>query len=120
VVILRDEGSVFEAPLDEVWRFLGSGGPRARAHHHRNERRQPLPENSATYSWEQDFPGQPVRFTMRWVAFVPLGIAYEVLAGPFEGSKFFLNYTPSGLRTEVSAFGEFTSKTIPPSSSRQP
>lgn len=59
------------------------------------------------------FPGKPTRFTTRWGAFVPLGIACDGLAGPFEGSKFFLYYTPSIPRTGVSVVGEFTSKTIP-------
>jgi hypothetical protein len=113
MVFLRDEGDVFEATLDEVWRFVGSGEPHSRAHEHRGVRRHRLSENSATYSWVQDFGGRPARFTMRWVAFVPRGVAYEVLAGPFEGSKFFLYYTPNGSRTGVSVVGEFTSKTIP-------
>jgi len=73
-----------------------------------------LSENSGTYSWVQDFGGQPARFTMRWTTFIPLGIAYEVLAGPFSGSQFFLYYTPRGSQTGVTVVGEFTSGTLPP------
>jgi hypothetical protein len=52
---------------------------------------------------------------MRWTSFAPLGLAYDVLEGPFAGSKFFLYYTPRGERTEVAIVGEFTSPTIPAS-----
>jgi hypothetical protein len=107
VVFLRDEGSSFAVPLDEVWRYLGSGPPHSRAHRHRRVRRRRAGPRSGTYSWEQEFEGRPARFTMRWHAFAPLGIAYEVLAGPFRGSQFFLTYVPRGRRTGVSVVGEF-------------
>jgi hypothetical protein len=113
MVFIRDEGDEFEASLDEVWAFIGSGPPHSEAHHHHDVRREPVASNSGVYSWMQEFRGGPVRFTMRWVAFAPVGVAYEVLAGPFEGSKFFLYYTPRGARTRVSVVGEFASKTIP-------
>ena len=114
MVFLRDEGGVFEATLEEIWKFLGSGAPHSDAHHHREVRREILSENSGTYSWVQEFGGLSVRFTMRWVAFVPVGLAYEVLEGPFAGSKFFLYYTPNGVRTGVTVVGEFMSTSIPP------
>ena len=50
---------------------------------------------------------------MRWRSFPPLGIAYEVLDGPFSGSRFFIVYEPRGSSTGVSVYGEFTSPTIP-------
>ncbi|MGA9838822.1 MAG: hypothetical protein WBF81_03700 [Thermoplasmata archaeon] len=112
VVFLRDEG-VFDAPIAEVWRLLGSGAEHERSHRHREVRREVAGENSGVYSWVQPFRGAPVRFAMRWTAFVPLGLAYEVLEGPFSGSRFFLSYRPDGTRTEVSVVGAFTSPTLP-------
>jgi len=50
---------------------------------------------------------------MRWRSFHPLGIAYEVLEGPFTGSRFFIVYEPRGPSTGVSVYGEFASPTIP-------
>ena len=113
-IFLRDDG-VFDAPLDEIWRFFGSGGEHERAHGHRGVRRKTLGENSGEYSWEQMFDGRSVRFTMRWTAHVPLGLAYEVVEGPFAGSRFFLIYRPDGMRTEVSVLGAFISPSIPSS-----
>jgi hypothetical protein len=113
MVFLRDEGSVLAAPLDAVWRFVSSGNHHSDAHGHRNVSRRVHSGDSGTYSWDQDFDGKPERFTMRWTAFHPVGIAYDVLEGPFTGSRFFLVYQPQGARTAVSIVGEFTSPTLP-------
>jgi hypothetical protein len=113
MVFVRDEGSVLDAPLDVVWEFVGSGDPHSHAHHHRSWRRDRGEGNSGTYSWEQEFSGRATRFTMHWVSYHPLGVAYDVPEGPFAGSRFFLYYTPMGARTGVTVVGEFVSPSIP-------
>lgn len=113
MVHLRDEGGIFDAPLDVVWEFLSSGDGHSHAHHHRGTTRAREADGHGTYSWEQDFGGRPERFTMRWHAFPPVGIGYEVLAGPFEGSRFLLYYTPMGARTGVTIVGEWLSPSLP-------
>lgn len=113
MVFVRDEGSVYNAPLEEVWRFLSSSSDHSEAHRHRNVSRKPLPGNSGEYSWEQEFEGKPERFTMRWTAFPVFAIAYEVLEGPFVGSKFFAYYRPRGRKTRVTMVGDFVSPSIP-------
>ena len=110
---VRDEGSVFNAPLEEVWRFLSDPQAHQSAHHHRDVERKSLGENSGDYSWVQDFEGRAERFRMRWTAFPMFGIAYEVLEGPFVGSKFFAYYRPRGPKTRVTLVGDFVSPTIP-------
>lgn len=111
-MFLKDEGSVFAVPLRDVWEFVGSTDRHAAAHGHRGMRRQLHEETFGTYSWVQPFAERRVRFTMRWRSFYPVGIAYEVLEGPFAGSRFFLVYEPRGATTGVSVYGEFTSPTI--------
>ncbi len=115
MVFVRDEGSVYEAPLDVVWEFFESGPEHSEAHGHREVRREKLSERSGSYAWVQEFQGQSTRFTMRWTSFRPVGLGYDVLEGPFAGSRFFLVYTPLGERTGVAVIGEFVSPTIPPS-----
>lgn len=114
MVFLRDEGSVFDAPLEDLWAFLDAGLVHSEGHGHRRIHRQRLSESSGVYTWEIPFEGTPTVFTMRWTAFVPVGIVYEVLEGPFTGSTFFLYYTPLGAKTGVSLVGEFRSPTLPP------
>lgn len=113
VVFLRDEGGVFDAPVEAVWAFVGSGEAHSKAHEHRDFRRELLAPDHGRYSWEQPFDGRPVRFTMEWWAYDPLGCAYRVLEGPFAGSTFYLYYVPRGTRTEVGILGEFRSPTLP-------
>jgi hypothetical protein len=113
VIVIRDEGDLFDAPVEDVWGFVGSRAPHAAAHGHTEVRRESEVGNSGSYSWEQPFEGASTRFTMRWTSFHPLGIAYEVLEGPFVGSKFFLYYIPRGERTQVDLVGTFESPTIP-------
>jgi hypothetical protein len=113
MVFVRDEGSAFDVPLREVWEFVSSGDHHSAAHRHRATTRQRLGERSGQYAWEQDFDGRPVRFAMRWTSFHPLGVAYDVLEGPFAGSQFFLYYVPMGAQTSVGVVGEFVSPTIP-------
>jgi len=113
MVFVRDEGSVYNVPLDEVWKFLSSPRQHSDAHQHRNASRKELPGNAGEYSWEQDFEGKSERFTMRWTAYPPFGIVYEVLEGPFIGSKFFVYYRPRGTKTRVTIVGEFSSPSIP-------
>ncbi len=113
MVFLRDEGSEFDAPLEEVWAFVGSGDHHSRAHRHEATSRVRHSESSGTYAWEQPFGEGRARFAMRWTSYWPLGIGYEVLEGPFQGSKFFLIYEPRGSTTAVSVVGEFVSPTLP-------
>ncbi|HEV2166691.1 MAG TPA: hypothetical protein VGS23_06950 [Thermoplasmata archaeon] len=114
MVFIRDEGSEFDVPLEAVWAYLNAPERHASAHHHRAVRRTSLGENSGEYSWEQDFEGSSTRFTMRWSSLHPVGISYQVLEGPFQGSRFLLTYHPKGAKTGVSIMGEFMSPTLPP------
>jgi len=112
MVFIQEPEGVFDAPLAEVWEFVGSGDGHSSAHHHQKVRRLLDDPLHGRYSWEQPFDGVSTRFTMRWSSFWPLGVAYEVLEGPFEGSRFFLVYEPRGDRTAVSVVGEFVSRTL--------
>ncbi len=114
MVFVRDTNSVFEASLSTVWEFVGSGAAHSNAHEHRNVSRTIHSEVSGTYAWEQPFDGKSTRFSMRWTSFRPVGLAYEVLEGPFQGSKFFLIYEPRGPQTGVSVVGEFVSPSLGP------
>lgn len=92
---------------------MSSGDHHSEAHQHRATSRRPRGERSGEYSWEQTFDGRPERFTMRWTAYHPLGVAYDVTEGPFAGSRFFLYYAAEGARTRVTVVGEFVSPTLP-------
>ncbi len=110
MLFLRYEGTVFDAPLESVWRFAGSGDRHSEAHLHRPTERKVRSDTPGPYSWEQPFDGEPVRFNVRGNAFPRVGIVYDVRKEEFIGSRFFLDTTPLGALTGFSGDGEF----VPP------
>jgi hypothetical protein len=84
-MLLREEGDSFAAPLEVVWAFVSSRDRHAAAHVHEEVHRELENERSGTYAWTQRLLRRRERFVMRWRSYHPLGLAYEVLAGPFEG-----------------------------------
>ena len=112
-MLVRDEGSRFSVPLALVWRYLDLPQEHSRAHGHTSVHRERTGAYSGRYSWRQPWGRSPVRFTMEWTSFPPLGVAYDVTEGRFKGSTFFLYYVPRGRRTEVSVVGDFVSPSLP-------
>jgi hypothetical protein len=115
MVYVKDEGAELEAPIAAVWKFLQSGEAHARAHRSmRNRQAKPAGENVMVATLERNWKGTWVKVTNRLTLFPPLGMAVEVLEGPFAGSRSFTVYTPRGARTGIDVYGEFTSAQIPP------
>jgi len=115
VRISDQEGSKFDAPLEVVWKYLGS--PEAHGGAHRNSRNramQPINETSFVVSWEQNMNGNWVKVANRITVFPPLGMVAEAIEGPLTGSKMFTVYTPHGSKTEVSVHGDMQSSALPP------
>ncbi|MCI4348761.1 MAG: hypothetical protein L3J93_00870 [Thermoplasmata archaeon] len=115
MVYVRDEGSVFDAPIDTVWKYLQSDDDHGESHKgRRNMDRKSLGENTVMLSWEQDINGKWIRMSNRLTFHPPIGFFVEPLEGPMAGSKFFNYYIPKGKQTEVVVVGDWNSKTIPP------
>lgn len=115
MVYIEDEGSQFEASIQTLWRYLGSGEPHAAAHRSaRNHESKPNGQHSMINTSEWNWNGNWVRASDRYTMEPPLGGVREFVEGPFAGSRMFTVYTPRGDATGVKVFGEFTSPTIPP------
>ena len=113
-MFLQDDSGVLDAPVDMVWEYLSALEDHRTAHHHRNNRLERLADGRFVASWEQEVPwGGEETFTMRGTPLPPLGIAYEILNGPFVGSVLMNYYSPLGETTRVTLVGEFASKTVP-------
>ncbi|MCI4372065.1 MAG: hypothetical protein L3K02_00240 [Thermoplasmata archaeon] len=114
MVLIKDEGSHFDAPLSTVWEFL-QGEMHGAAHvSTRNQHVKPVGENVVVLSMEQNMNGQWVKVVNRITALPPLGVAIEVLEGPMAGTKLVNIYTPKGNKTGIDVYGEFMSPQIPP------
>lgn len=115
MVFVRDEGSLFDAPVETIWRYLQADDAHSPSHKgRRNFERELLTDNSAMLSWEQEVDGKWIRMSNKLTFHPPLGFMVEPLEGPMAGSKFFNLYIPKGKQTEVVVVGDWTSKTIPP------
>jgi hypothetical protein len=114
MVFIEDSGSLFDAPVDVVWKYLQSAADHGPSHKgRRNVEQKPLGENSIQRTWEQEVNGQWVRMSNRITTFAPVGYAVESIEGPMAGSKWITYYIPRGDQTEVGVVGEWTSKTVP-------
>src|SRR2546428_155594 len=98
MVFIKDEGSVFEAPIDALWKYIQSPA-HGQAHRSiRNRQTQPAGENTQLASMERNVGGSWVKVVNRLTILPPLGIAFEALEGPFAGSKVGDIYTPLGAK----------------------
>jgi hypothetical protein len=118
MVFVEDSGSVFDAQLDMVWK-LGEAHIKEGNRIHpntRNNKSEILNETTFINSWEQvdDANGQNIRMKIRGTIYYPLGIAFEILEGPFVDSKYFVYYIPiDNNKTGVTVVGDFKSNMIP-------
>jgi hypothetical protein len=57
--------------------------------------------------------GQTIKIKAKGTIYYPLGMAFEILEGPFSGSKFFNYYIPKdNNKTSVNIVGDFRSNVI--------
>ena len=114
MVFIEDGGSVFDAPLEIVWKYLFDGEAHDKVHKStRNPSFKPISKTSFVYSSERNFNGDWIPESMRQSVFPPLGMSTEWLEGAFSGSKMFYLYSSKGnKKTQIDVFGDFQSKTI--------
>jgi hypothetical protein len=104
MVYLIDEGSVFDAPIEKIWKYLASED-----HRHpslKNVSRE-VSGNSVIITAERTVMGKTVKVKIKNTLYPPLGYVSEHLEGPTAGSRAFQYYTPKGDRTGVTIVGDF-------------
>jgi len=119
MIFIQDSGSVFEAPLETVWKLAEDHVEHGNKIHPdtRNNKAEIIDETSFINSWEQDDEnGQTIRMKIKGTPYYPLGIAFEILEGPFADSKYFVYYfllDNDSSKTGVTVVGNFKSSVIP-------
>ena len=115
MVYLKDEGSVFDAPIDFVWKYIFGGEAHDTAH---KTTRMPkfgkVSEITFTYGSERLLRGKWAPDLLRISMFPPVSVVTEWIEGALAGSKLVYVYSPQGEKTRIDVYGEFTSKTLPP------
>jgi len=105
MVYLLDEGSEFEASVDNVWKYL-----RGESHSHpsMNLISRDVAGNTVTITADRTIMGKPTRVRIKNTLYPPFGMVQEHLEGPTAGSRAFLYYIPKGNKTGVTVVGDFT------------
>jgi hypothetical protein len=115
MVYLKDEGSVFDAPIDFVWKYIYGGEEHDSAHKTtRNPKFGKYSDITLLYGSERYLRGKWAPDQMRISMFPPVSVVTEWLEGALAGSKLVYVYAPEGDKTRIDVYGEFTSKTLPP------
>ena len=105
MVYILDEGSVFDAPIDKVWKYLPSDG-----HRHNSLKlisREMVNSNSVVITGERNIMGKMVRTKVKNTLYPPFGFVQEHLEGPTAGSRAFVYYIPKGNKTGITIVGDF-------------
>ncbi len=115
MVYLKDEGSVFDAPIEFVWKYIYGAEDHDSAHKTtRNPKFGKYSDITLLYGSERFLQGKWAPDQLRISMFPPVAVVTEWLEGVLAGSKFTYVYSPQGERTRIDVYGEFTSKTLPP------
>jgi hypothetical protein len=114
VVFIIDQGSVFDAPMDKVWKYLNEADQEQHAHASMTNVQYSQEGEHGIMSFETPGPGgmmmkQKLKITM----LPPVGWVMEYLEGPLAGSKSMQFYHAMGNKTGVTVVGEFVSKMMP-------
>lgn len=105
MVYILDEGSVFDAPIDRIWKYLPSDG-----HRHNSLKlisREMMDGNAVVITAERNLLGKMVRTKIKNTLYPPFGFVQEHLGGPTAGSRAFVYYIPKGDKTGITIVGEF-------------
>jgi hypothetical protein len=115
MVYLKDEGSVFDAPIDFVWKYIFGGEEHDSAHKTtRNPKFGKVSDITILYGSERYLRGKWAPDQLRISMFPPVSVVTEWLEGALAGSKLVYLYSPQGQKTRIDVYGEFVSKTLPP------
>jgi hypothetical protein len=115
MVYLKDEGSIFDAPIDFVWKYIFGGESHDTAHKTtRKPKFAKFSDITILYGSERYLRGKWAPDRMRISMFPPVSVVTEWLKGALAGSKLVYVYSPRGEKTRIDVYGEFTSKTLPP------
>jgi hypothetical protein len=113
LVFILDEGSVFDAPVEKIWRFMSTPGDHHK-HTSMGNRKVEMDGNSVVLSFETEGQGGVKSLIkIKSTPLAPVGRSMEYLEGPLAGSKAISYYIPMGQKTGITIVGEYVSKVIP-------
>ena len=117
MVFIEDREGAFDASIDKVWKLVQAHINEGSKIHPsaKNVVTEMLNDNTFINSWNEEINGQSVKIKAKGTMFYPLGVAFEMIEGPFAGSTYLIYYIPRpDNKTGVVLVGEFRSASIDP------
>lgn len=117
MVFIEDREGVFDASIDKVWKLVQAHIKEGSKIHPsaKNVVTEMLDENTFINSWNEEINGQSSLIKAKGTMFYLVGVAFEMIEGPFAGSTYLIYYIPRpDNKTGVVLAGEFRSLSIDP------
>jgi len=114
MVFVKDEATLFDAPLDFVWRYIYGEGHDKVHTTTRKPKFEKISDVTFVYASERLLRGKWSADKQRISMFPPVCAVTEWIEGVLAGSKFVYVYSAHGEATRVDVYGEFTSPTLGP------
>jgi hypothetical protein len=115
VVDFRQEGTIYDVPIDVLWEFMNWEGHGAA--HEQNARNTTVLEespNGVLYRYETQRGGDWRKITGRVMDFPPLGRVVQEVEGPYKGTQMVFLYTPVAGKTRLDIVARFVSDQFDP------
>jgi hypothetical protein len=114
MVFVIDQGSVFDAPVDKVWKYVNEANTDQHSHTAMRNVQFSMDGEHPVLSFETEGPGgMKFQQKMKMTMVPPVGFLTEYIDGPLKGSKSMQFYHPMGDKTGVTVVGEFVSSMLP-------
>lgn len=113
MVFILDEGGVFEAPLEKIWKLNSS--PTEHRHPSMKNMKVERTADPTTFflTWETEVRGSTFKNKAKLIYLPPIGFAMDYVEGPLAGSKEFQYYIPKGNKTAITCVGEWKAAGFP-------
>jgi hypothetical protein len=115
VVDFREEGTMYDVPIDVLWEFLNWDGHGA-AHENSGRNFSAIEEAPHRFlvTFEAMRGGEWRKIKSRVIDFPPLGRVVEELDGLYKGTQIVALYTPVGPKTRLDIYARFFSDELDP------
>ena len=106
MVFILDEGGVFDAPLEKIWKLS-----RSKFHIHSSTKNMKI-ERTADPStifmtWDSETAGLAFKNRAKLTFLPPIGFTMDYVEGSFAGSREFEYYIPMGDKTGITCVGDW-------------
>jgi len=114
MVFVIDQGSVFDAPIDKIWKYITTANNDQHNHTSMMNVQYSIEGEHPILAFETEGPGgSKMKQKLKLTMLPPTGYLMEYVEGPLKGSKAMQFYHAMGDKTGITVAGEFVSTIMP-------